>query len=66
MAGSAFFASHPLGGSFLRSWLAQPSGLRRSFCLLFYGLCLEKLSQNFYERYRYAAPRLALRQDHKK
>ena len=55
-----------LVGEFLRSQLAQPSGLRRSFCLFSFGLRLEKLSQNFCERYRYAASRLALRCEHKK
>ena len=62
-------------GSFLKFWLRQPSTLQASFCTVFLrkpllfslvsGL-LEKSAQNSLERYRYGAPRLALRQNSKK
>ena len=61
--------------AFLKFWFGQPSTLQASFYTVFLrkpllfslvsGL-LEKSAQNSLERYRYGAPRLALRQNFKK
>ncbi|MDY4802897.1 hypothetical protein [Campylobacter sp.] len=52
------------GSAFKRFLALKPCAalcaLRKSFCSLSCAT-LEKLSQNFCERYRYGAPRLALR-----